>query len=165
MKKIIITLTIALSFCSASFAVSSEQGSIRRVNQLVSEYSTHPDFQVISIGGLGLAVIKAAIRHDLDDDTVALLKAVRNIKRITIANYEDCPSDVRDRFVSKLDRLLDKESLLMEAKDSGEIMRIYGEPSENGDELTDLILNVPGDGTLICIRGTVRMKDVNRIMD
>ena len=165
MKKCIILLALALSLCSVAVARSEDQESIRRINQLVSEYSVHPDFQVIRVGRLGLAVIKAALRHDLDDDTVALLKAVRNIKQITIANYEDCPSDVRERFVSKLDRLLDKEMLLMEAKDSGEKMQIYGEPSESGDELTDLILNVPGDGALIYIRGTVRMKDVNRILD
>lgn len=165
MKKYIVFITLALSLCSVSFARSTDQESIRRINLLVSEYSVHPDFQVIRLGRLGLAVIKAALRHDLDDDTIALLNAVRNIKQITIANYEDCPIAVRDSFAARLDKLLDKEMLLMEAKDSGETMQIYGEPSESGDELTDLILSVPGDGALICIRGTVRMKDVNRILD
>ena len=165
MKKYIVFITLALSLCSVSFARSTDQDSIRRINLLVSEYSVHPDFQVVRLGRLGLAVIKAALRHDLDDDTIALLNAVRNIKQITIANYEDCTIDVRDSFTARLDKLLDKEMLLMEAKDSGETMQIYGEPSESGDELTDLILSVPGDGALICIRGTVRMKDVNRILD
>ena len=165
MKKYIFFIALALSLCSVSYARSTDQESIRRINLLVSEYSVHPDFQVVRLGRLGLAVIKAALRHDLDGDTVALLNAVRNVKQITIANYEDCPLDVRNSFASRLDKLLDKEMLLMEAKDSGEKMQIYGEPSENGEELTDLILSVPGDGALICIRGTVRMNDVNRILD
>ncbi len=94
-----------------------------------------------------------------------MLNAIKDIKQITIADYEDCPADVRDRFASRLSKLLDKDMLLMEAKDSGEKMEIYGEPSERGDELTDLILNVPGSGALICIRGRLKMKDVARIMD
>ena len=165
MKKYILFITLALSLCSVSFARSTDQESLRRINLLVSEYSVHPDFQVVRLGKLGLAVIRAALRHDLDGDTVALLNAVRNVKQITIANYDDCPLDVRNSFASRLDKLLDKEMLLMEAKDSGEMMQIYGEPSESGEELTDLILSVPGDGALIYIRGTVRMKDVNRILD
>ena len=167
MKKCIILVTLALSLflSQISFARSKDSDSIRRINLLVSEYSMHPDFQVVRVGRLGLAVVRAALRHDLDEDTVALLKAVRNIKQITIANYEDCPMGVRDSFTSQLGKLLDKEMLLMEAKDSGEMIQIYGEPSESGDELTDLILNVPGDGALICIRGTVPMKEVARILD
>ena len=167
MKKylLLITLALTLSLCPFCLAGNSGQDNIRRINQLVSEYSTHPDFTVVRLGRLGLAAVKVVIRHDLDEDSLALLNAIKDIKQITIADYEDCPADVRDRFASRLSKLLDKDMLLMEAKDSGEKMEIYGEPSERGDELTDLILNVPGSGALICIRGRLKMKDVAKIID
>ena len=154
-----------MSICPVCKASSASQDNIRRINQLVSEYSAHPDFNVVRLGRLGLAAVKVVIRHDLDEDSLALLNAIRDIKQITIADYDDCPADIRNRFTSRLAKLLDKDMLLMEAKDSGEKMEIYGEPSESGDELTDLVLNVPGSGALICIRGRLKMKDVARIMD
>lgn len=165
MKRYLLLITLALSLCPFCLAGNSGQDNIRRINQLVSEYSSHPDFNVVRLGRLGLAAVKVVIRHDLDEDSLALLNAIKDIKQITIADYEDCPADVRDRFASRLSKLLDKDMLLMEAKDSGEKMEIYGEPSERGDELTDLILNVPGSGALICIRGRLKMKDVAKIMD
>ena len=136
----------------------------RRIALLVNEYSSREDFEVLNVGRLGLGLVKAAIRHSGDEDAMDLLRAMKDIRRIVITDYGDCESDVKAEFAARLGKLLDKDYLLIEAKDSGEMLQFFGVPSEDGASVTDLILNAPDDGTLICIQGTIPMDKVAEII-
>jgi hypothetical protein len=164
MKRLIIIIVIAFLPSFGAY-VNAESKEMSKVNILVKEYSVEPDFQVLSFGRLGLSFVKALIKADMDKDTRALLAAVRNVKRITIASYEDCDSSVKDRFASRLSRILDKDTLLLQAKDSGETVEIYGDTNSSEDAVTDLIINAPSSGALICIKGSIPMSEVARILE
>lgn len=164
MKRLIIIIVITLLPSFGAY-LNAESREMSKVNILVREYSTEPDFQVLSFGRLGLSFVKALIKADMDNDTRALLAAVRNVKRITIASYEDCDSSVKERFAARLSRILNKDTLLLQAKDSGETVEIYGDTSSSEDAVTDLIINAPSSGALICIKGSIPMNEVARILE
>ena len=160
MKRLIIFIIITL-LPSLGTSLSADSKEMSKVNILVKEYSLEPDFQVLSFGRLGLNFVRALIKAD----TRALLAAVRNVKRITIASYEDCNSSVKERFAARLSRILNKDTLLLQAKDSGETVEIYGDTFSSEDAVTDLIINAPASGALICIKGSIPMSEVARILE
>ena len=167
MKKHIILLSIAL-LMTVSWAIparAAESDNGRRVALLVREYSYMPNFEVVNLGRLGLGLVKATIRNSMDTKDMALLDAIKDVKRVVIANYEDCTPGLKAEFLQRLNDLLDKDQLLVEAKDSGETVSIYGVPSDDGEKVTDLIINVPSDGALICIQGTIPMAKVAEILE
>ena len=164
MKRLIIFIIITL-LPSLGISLSADSKEMNKVNILVKEYSLEPDFQVLSFGRLGLSFVKALIKADMDEDTRMLLAAVRNVKRITIASYEDCNSSVKERFAARLSRILNKDTLLLQAKDSGETVEIYGDTFSSEDAVTDLIINAPASGALICIKGSIPMSEVARILE
>ena len=44
-------------------------------------------------------------------------------------------------------------------------MRIYGSLSGKGTRVEDVIIHVADEGALICLFGSIRMEDLNRIME
>ena len=167
MKKHLLLVSIALlvSVAGAVPSKAAESDNGRRITSLVREYSSMPNFEVVNLGRLGIGLVKATMRANMDKDEMALLDAIRDIKRIVIADYGSCSPGLKTEFSQKLERLLDKDQLLVEAKDSGETVSIYGVPSDDGDKVTDLIINVPEDGALICIQGTIPMSKVAEILE
>ena len=166
MKKYILSVvTILLIGVGTNPASASEADNGRRIALLVNEYSYMDNFEVVSVGRLGLGLAKVAIRKSGDEDAMALLGAMKDIKRIIVTNYEDCDRSVKAEFSSRLAKLLDKDQLLIEAKDSGELLQVYGVPSDDGTKVTDLILNAPDDGALICVQGTIPMEKVVEIIN
>ena len=45
--------------------------------------------------------------------------------------------------------------LLIEAKDEGEKVSIYGTSSRDGSRISDIVMFAPDDGALICFFGTI----------
>ena len=167
MKKYLLLVSVALLMSVTGMIPSraAESDNGRRVVLLVREYSSMPNFEVVNLGRLGLGLVKATMRTSMDADDLALLDAIKDVKRVIITNYEDCTPGLKAEFTQRLNKLLDKDQLLVEAKDSGETVSIYGVPSDNGDKVTDLIINVPGDGALICIQGSIPMAKVAEIIE
>lgn len=164
-KYILLLVTFLFIGVGTNPAGASKADNGRRIALLVNEYSYMENFEVVSLGRLGLGLVKVAIRKSGDEDAMDLLRAMKDIKRITIADYKDCDKAVKDEFASRLAQLLDMDQLLIEAKDSGELMQIFGVPSDDGSRITDLIMNVPDDGALICIQGSIPMDKVVEIIN
>ena len=164
-KYILLVVTILMIGAGTNPASASEADNGRRIALLVNEYSYMDNFEVVTLGRLGLGLVKVAIRKSGDEDAVALLSAMKDIKRIIVTNYEDCDRTVKAEFSSRLSKLLDKDQLLIEAKDSGELLQIYGVPSDDGSRVTDLIVNAPDEGTLICVQGAIPMEKVAEIIN
>ena len=122
------------------------------IQNLISQYRTREDVDVISVGPMGMSLIRmvAGASSGLDRDVLDLLSIARGIKRITIVDFED--SAVRDHLAGKIERELEGMELIMEAKDDGEHLRIYGH--DDGETIRDFILYT-SDGTLILTRGKV----------
>jgi len=151
MKKIVFTL-ILLMTTALVWA-----GKPAKVQNLINQYRHHDGFETVSFGPLGMSLMRtfALSDNDLDEEDRAALHAFDKIRRICILDFEDAQEEVKARFVSKVRRVLDGMELILEAKDEGSRLSIYGE-DRNG-KLKDCILFDP-DGTLICVSGSVNME-------
>ena len=159
MKKVIITIIIALATGFGAWA-----GKTNGIYNLVNQYRGSEGFEVVSVGRIGTSLIKGAIRlsSDMDAEDRQALSIFSDIKRIEIVNFEDSPAAVKERFTGKLERLLNKMELILEASDDGERVRIYG--IEDGDRVKDCIL-YSSDGALIITEGGIDFDKVARLMD
>ena len=155
---IFITLVALTGWIAPAEASAIDHG--KRVTLLMKEYSGHTDFQMINLGRLGLSVVKAAMRRSSDKDAQELLSLMRDVNQVSIASYDDCEASVKRDFESRLSKVLKKDFLLVEAKDGDEKVRIFAVPTDDGNDIKNLIISAPGSGALICVSGLIRTSDV-----
>lgn len=155
MKKLLVTLTILLTGTLLWAGVPA------KVQTLMNEYKHHDGFDHVSIGPLGMTLMKGIVLSDkdLDAEDRAALGAFESIRRLTILDFEDAQADVKARFISKLQRILNGMDLILETKDSDSRLSIYG--VDDGRTVRDCILFDP-DGTLIVVRGKI---GVDKLME
>ncbi len=159
MKKILVTLVMLLSLGTAALAGNQNT----QLRNLVSSFKGTEGFEVVDIGGIGMSLLKAAARTaaETPEDREAL-KLFNGLKRLTVVDFSDAAPETREKFLRKAKRILEKGEMLMEAKDDGETVRIYGTSSADGALLHDIAL-LAGDA-LIFVRGTVPMDQVGELM-
>ena len=147
MKKILLTLCMVLSLLPAAWA-GNPAGKLRT---LVNEFRNEPGFEMVDMGPVALGLIRAAARGEV------------NIKRLTILDFSDAEASRKEKFLRKAKRVLAEEEMLMEAKDGGETVRIYGMSNAAGDILEDIILLA--DDALISVRGKIRADLVGELVN
>ena len=159
MKKILLTLCMVLSLAPAVWA-GNPSGKIRT---LMNTFRDEPGFEVVDFGGLGLGLLKAAARSQADspEDRQAL-ELFRGLKRLTILDFSDASPERKEKFLRKARQILSNEEILLEAKDGGEAVRIYGVSSDNGNLLEDII--ILADDALISVRGKIRADQIGELM-
>ena len=116
------------------------------------------------MGPVALGLIRAAARGEVktEDDRKAL-QVFKDIKRLTILDFSDAEASRKEKFLRKAKRVLAEEEMLMEAKDGGETVRIYGMSNAAGDILEDIILLA--DDALISVRGKIRADLVGELVN
>ena len=159
MKKAILSLCIALVTCMSAWA-----GSPDKLEKLVRQYKGQEGFEVVTLGRLGLNLIKGAalLSGDLDQEDRAALKVFSGIKKLTVVDFEDANPLLKEKFSNKAEKILDRMELIMEMQDSGEKLRIYG--TEDGNRIKDCIL-YSSDGALILVSGSLDMDKVGELME
>ena len=160
MKKILLTLCLVLSLVPTAWA-GDRTGKLRT---LVNEFRGEPGFEVVEMGPIALGLIRAAAHGEVkNDDDRKALQVFKDIKRLTILDFSDADADRKEKFLRKAKRVLADEEMLMEAKDGGETVRIYGLSNAAGDILEDIIL-LAGDA-LISVRGKIRADLVGELVN
>ena len=159
MKRLLITLVMLLSLGTA--ALAGQQNT--QLRSLVSSYKGTDGFDIVDLGGVSLSLLKAAARTaaETPEDREAL-KVFNGLKRLTVVDFSDAAPDVREQFLRKAKRILNSQEMLLEAKDDGETVRIYGSSSDDGTLLEDIAI-LAGDA-LIFIRGTIRTEQIEALM-
>lgn len=158
MKKTILSFIIALTACMSVWA-----GIPAKMEKLARQYKGQEGFEVVSMGRLGLSLLKGAavISGDMDEEDRAALKMLDSIKKLLVVDFEDAPSSAKTRFASQVEKMLVGMELVMEMHDSDATVRIYG--IEDGSCIKDCIL-YSSDGALICIDGSIEMESVGALM-
>ena len=150
---------MVLSLSTAAWA-SDQPGQIRT---LVNEYRHEPGVEVVDLGGVALGLLKAAARSQAKDENDRRgLELLSGIKRLTVLDLSEASQHVRDSFLRKAKRALANEEMLMEAKDDGETIRVYGMSSNDGNLLEDIV--ILAEDTLVSIKGKVRMDLVSALI-
>ena len=160
MKKILITLCMVLCLTPATWA-ADQSGQLRT---LMNEYRNEPGVDVVDLGSVALGLLRATIRTQADNEQDRkALDVLRSIKRLTVLDYSDAAQSVKDSFLRKAKRILANEEMLLEAKDGGETVRIYGLSSDDGNLLEDII--ILAEDALISIKGKIRMDQVSELIE
>ena len=159
MKKILLTLCLVLCLVPTAWA-GTPTGKLRT---LVNEFRDEPGFEIVHMGPLALGLIRAAARTEAkNDDDRKALQVFKDIKRLTVLDFSDADAAHKEKFLRKAKRILADEEMLMEAKDDGETVRIYG-LSNVGDILEDVII-LAGDA-LISVHGKIRADLVGELIN
>lgn len=159
MKKGILTLLLALTAVLGAWA-----GTPDKIGGIVKQYSHREGFEVMNLGRLMLGTLRAAASLDssLDEEDRAALNAFSGIKHLVIVDFEDASEADKTSFRRKVEKVLDKMELIMETKDSGETIRIYG--FEDNKKLKDVIL-YGSDGTLLSVSGSIGLEHIGELME
>ena len=134
-----------------------------KLRTLVNEFRDVPGFEVVDMGPVTLGLIRAAAHGEVktEDDRKAR-QVFKDSKRLTILDFSDAEASRKEKFLRKAKRVLADEEMLMEAKDGGETVRVYGLSNAAGDVLEDIIL-LAGDA-LISVRGKIRADLVGELV-
>lgn len=167
MKKIISILLLTALVAAMGQSVEAKKKDVKTssVVELVRKYRSHDDFTVVSIGSFGMGMMKTLAKMSLDKEERAALDIIKGIKRLIVVEFEDARAEVRDEFNSKLSELLKDSEMILEAKDEGDVVHIYGTPARSGEAISDIIIHVPGDYALICLFGSIRADDVANLLE
>lgn len=159
MKKLIVILVVALFPMLGHARGDGRNLSQEKLIGLVKDFSQYDGFDIVKVGSLGTSALKSVIRlsalAEADEDARDLLKMIDGIKKIAVVDFEDCDDKVRDRFCEKVDKVLGSSDLLMEVKDEGEKMFIYGVVNEDASKIKDFVMYAPSDCALICLFGSI----------
>ena len=151
---------MVLSLAPAAWA-GNPSGSIRT---LVNEFRDQPGFEVVDMGPVALGLIRAAARGEVkNEEDRKALQVFKDIKRLTILDFSDADAAHKEKFLRKAKRVLADEEMLMEAKDGGETVRIYGLSNAAGDILEDIILLA--EDALISVRGKIRADLIGELIN
>lgn len=164
MKK---TIAILCFLALPLLAMAGKNVSKTQLTAVISEFRQYDGVELVRLGSLATSALKTVIRLSAkeDPDSAEALRLLKGIRRLTVFEYEDCQPDIKERISRRLNRTLNGSDLLMEAKDGGDSMRMYGVVDESGDTVRDFVLYSPGSCALICIFGKVSMKALSKMME
>ena len=150
-----------MALCLASTAWAGNPGG--KIRSLVTSFKGTEGFDVVDLGGPAMLLLKAAARAEVDDpEDRAAMDLFRSLRRLTVVDFSEAAPEKREKFLRKLDRILAGEEVLMEAKDGGEKVAIYGLTSKDGSRIDDIIIRA--DDALISVRGSIRTDQIEALM-
>lgn len=164
MKKFLLILALLLPL-TASAARPQKKVSQREVSSIVSEFRHCDGVEVMRLGWLGTALVKglAVNIDDEDGDMREIRQALRGIKGVTVMEYEGASAEVRERVNRRLSRVLEKREVLMEVKDDGELVQIFGVLDDATGLVRDIVFHAPNECALICMFGALPMDVIGKI--
>ena len=155
MKKIIIIAAMLLTFISASAQTGKS---------IYHKYSDSEGVSAVYISPAMFRLIGKIPDMQVEGNDVNLAPIIKTLKGLYIINSENdaiklgLKNDV-NRFIST-----GKYELLMEAKDSGEIMRMYTVGTETVVNSFVLFTEDNEESTFICIDGDMNRDDLDKIL-
>ena len=159
MKQIKRLLLIVFVLCPLAAGAVTVKDRLRsaQVKALVAECRSYEGAEVINAGRLITGAIKGAIRlASVEDDGVReIAKLIGGVKSISILDFEDCSPRDKNAICSRIERVFKGIEPLMEVRDDGDLLLIYGVVNEAATKLRDFIVYSPGNGNLICLFGSI----------
>ena len=166
MKQIIslimlVVLTAGTWGCKSAPAASGAKVEAGAMQQLINKYQGEDGFEVMSFGGLALGLVKMAANTSSDSEDLDILDGIR---KFVVVEYYDAAADIKDAFNEDVAELLKDASKIMEVKDEGDKVEIYGTLSGDGERISDVVIYIPEESSFLCFFGNIRTKDIGAMM-
>lgn len=162
---------VLLAAFTAGMGSPESKAAGRKVNSgdmasLVREYNLYQGFDVVSVGGLGLGLVKmiAKASAENEEDRMAL-EVIDGLRKIIVVDYMAAEQDRKDSFSRKAAGLLKNAEKIIEVKEDGETVNVYGTAASDGDRIDDLIVFIPEECTLICLFGSISADKIADIVE
>ena len=89
---------------------------------------------------------------------------MRGLKKLTVLEYDDAAPEVKARLSTRIAQALDGSELLMEAKDGGSALQVFGVVDDANALVRDFVVHAPNDCALICLFGSMSMDTLSKLM-
>lgn len=166
MKKFICSIVVVMLVLPV---VACAQVSKSRVVNLVQAYRGCPGFEVVNVGPLGLSLMKALARvsgeTEEDEDLALVLQAADGLRGVAIVDYSEASDRDKRKFSEKAAKLFMESEKLVEIKDEGEMVLMYGTSDESGTVISDFVLFAPDECALICLFGDIPIETVMKLAE
>lgn len=169
MKRLI--AIVLLAAFTAGIGSPESKAAGRKVNSgdmasLVREYNLYQGFDVVSVGGLGLGLVKmiAKASAENEEDRMAL-EVIDGLRKIIVVDYMAAEQDRKDSFSRKAAGILKNAEKIIEVKEDGETVNVYGTAASDGERIDDLIVFIPEECTLICLFGSISSDKIADIVE
>ncbi|WP_178795043.1 DUF4252 domain-containing protein [Bacteroidaceae bacterium] len=151
MKKYIFTLLLLL-VCHLGYAQS--------INSLFNEFGSEKNADCVKVSSFMMSIGKMFAGHDKDAEIIGKIKSIR------VLDLDDCPTNVKERFNKKANKLsLDGYEELMRVNDDGDKVRILMKTKK--EVIRELLLVCTGndDCTLVQINGKFTKDDIDQLVN
>lgn len=157
MKRFFIATLMALISLSGA-AQTQGQDIKKELDELVKSYEKQAGFKAVSAGKFMMSLARAAARSESKEAS----EAIKNIDNMLIVSFEGMSPENKAAVAAKLEAVLGKTELLMEAQEKEETVRIYGRTHEQ--KIYDLMIYTPGMYALVCLFGSLDVADMPQVV-
>ena len=166
MKKII--SIIMLVFMTAGAGVVKVSAANDRLNEadlakVIAKYENEDGFETMTFGSLSMGLIKLIANATASKEDKKALDILSGINKFVIVEYEDAPSAKKAAFNKEVSALLSGVEKIVEVKESGDSVDIYGSLSKDGERIENVIIHVSDGGSLVCFFGSVKTSDLGEL--
>ena len=166
MKRFLLIIGILLPMMAGATGIR-DYISRQQIKLLISECRHYEGTEVVQLGRLGTGALKGAIRIAAMSDPEAreILKLAKGIKGISVFDFSGCCEEDKNDIISRLEGILGKAEVLMEAKEGSDRVSLFGVVDDNSQMLNDLVMYAPNDCALICLFGSIPAEKAVHIID
>ena len=150
MKKIIF-VTLCILITSFVSIAGNRKTDTKSIINTISNYKNVSGVEIVSVGKLGLGLVK---------EEKAVLALLNGVNKLVVVTYEDATEEKRNELNTQLSELFNNVEKVLEFKDEEETVNIYGTSSKNGKSINDLMIFIPKDFTLICALGSIKTEKI-----
>ena len=166
MKKII--SIIMLVFMMAGAGVVKASAADDRLNEadlakVIAKYENEEGFEIMTFGSLSMGLIKLIANATASKEDKQALDILSGINKFVIVEYEDAPSAKKAAFNKEVSALLSGVEKIVEVKESGDSVDIYGSLSMDGERIENVVIHVSDGGSLVCFFGSVKTSDLGEL--
>ena len=165
MKKVIAFIMLVVVTTGTGISQAAVAKDKDGIADLIRKYEGSEGFEIISFGSfpMGLVKLMANAAADCPEDREAL-DILDGIHKFAVVEYAGASAERKSAFNKDMSALLKDAEKMIEVKDEGDSVDIYGTLSDDGKKISDVIIHIPEDCTFVCFFGNIRTEDLGDVV-
>ena len=157
-----------LVFMTAGAGIVQASAADDRLNEadlakVIAKYENEEGFETMTFGGMSMGLVKLIANATASEEDKQALDVLSGINKFVIVEYEDAPSAKKVAFNKEVSALLSGVEKIVEVKESGDSVDIYGSLSKDGERIENVVIHVSDGGSLVCFFGSVKTSDLGEL--